>query len=210
MGKNSLHQTLFLKARHLDCMLGPSHWLDEISLPKRVCHHFWPELIPIAKNTLPIVPFDHFHWSFKILWNLPNPITHLTIHFLKITIKKIQTTKSNNFISHNIFSSHLYTSLFNTLYIIVCTIVLSYHLLPFWHLLTRFFFFFYLAIKKTIPQIPTVEMGKKMPSNFALLRHAIKLYHRQSIIMSNKFSELWHCQNLILRKKIKWRLLKMI
>jgi hypothetical protein len=26
-------------------MLGPSHWLDEISLPKGVCHHFWPGLI---------------------------------------------------------------------------------------------------------------------------------------------------------------------
>jgi hypothetical protein len=35
-------------------MLGPSHWLHEISLPKRVPHHFWPGLIPLAKNTLPI------------------------------------------------------------------------------------------------------------------------------------------------------------
>jgi len=35
-------------------MLGPSHWLYEIFLPKRVCHHFWPRLIPLAKNTLPI------------------------------------------------------------------------------------------------------------------------------------------------------------
>ncbi len=42
------------KARHLECMLGPSHWLREISLPKRVCHHFWPGLIPISKNTIPI------------------------------------------------------------------------------------------------------------------------------------------------------------
>jgi len=24
------------KTRHLECMLGPSHWLHEISLPKRV------------------------------------------------------------------------------------------------------------------------------------------------------------------------------
>jgi hypothetical protein len=23
------------KARHLECMLGPSHWLHEISLPKK-------------------------------------------------------------------------------------------------------------------------------------------------------------------------------
>jgi hypothetical protein len=41
------------KARHLECMLGPSYWLHEISLPKRVCHHFWPGLIPFAKSTLP-------------------------------------------------------------------------------------------------------------------------------------------------------------
>jgi hypothetical protein len=37
---------------HLDGMLGPSHWLHEISLPKRVHHHFWPELLRLAKNTL--------------------------------------------------------------------------------------------------------------------------------------------------------------
>jgi hypothetical protein len=42
------------KTRHLECMLGPSHWLHEISLPKRICHHFWLGLIPLAKNTLPI------------------------------------------------------------------------------------------------------------------------------------------------------------
>jgi hypothetical protein len=42
------------KARHLQFMLGPSHWLHEISLHKRVCHHFWPGLIPLAKNTLSI------------------------------------------------------------------------------------------------------------------------------------------------------------
>jgi hypothetical protein len=28
------------KAGHLECMLGPSHWLHEISLPKRLWHHF--------------------------------------------------------------------------------------------------------------------------------------------------------------------------
>jgi len=33
------------KSRHLECMLGPSHWLHEISIPKRVQHHFWPRLI---------------------------------------------------------------------------------------------------------------------------------------------------------------------
>ncbi len=40
------------KARHFDCMLGASHWLHEICLP-RVHHHFWPGLIPLA-FTLPI------------------------------------------------------------------------------------------------------------------------------------------------------------
>jgi len=35
-------------------LLGPSHWLHEISLLKRVCHYFWRGLIPLAKNTLPI------------------------------------------------------------------------------------------------------------------------------------------------------------
>jgi len=40
------------KARHFECMLEPSHWLHELSRPKRVRHHFWPGLIPIAKNTL--------------------------------------------------------------------------------------------------------------------------------------------------------------
>jgi hypothetical protein len=34
------------KKRHLECMLGPSHWLYEISLPKRLGHHFWPRLTP--------------------------------------------------------------------------------------------------------------------------------------------------------------------
>jgi hypothetical protein len=43
-----------IKARHLECMLGPSHWLHEIFLPKRVHHHFWLGLIPSTKNTLPI------------------------------------------------------------------------------------------------------------------------------------------------------------
>jgi hypothetical protein len=37
---------------HLDGMLGPSHWLHEISLPKKVHHHFWHGLLHLAKNTL--------------------------------------------------------------------------------------------------------------------------------------------------------------
>jgi hypothetical protein len=47
-------QTYGKKARNLECLLGPSHWLHEISLPKRVGHHFWPGLTPLANNTLPI------------------------------------------------------------------------------------------------------------------------------------------------------------
>jgi len=46
------------KASHLECMPGPSHWLHDFSLPRRVHHYIWPELIPLAKNTLPIVPID--------------------------------------------------------------------------------------------------------------------------------------------------------
>ncbi len=30
--------------KHLACVFGPSLWLHEISPPKRVHHHFWPEL----------------------------------------------------------------------------------------------------------------------------------------------------------------------
>jgi hypothetical protein len=46
------------KARHLDSMLGPSHSLHEISLRKRVHHHFGPGLIALAKITLPIITHD--------------------------------------------------------------------------------------------------------------------------------------------------------
>jgi len=42
------------KARHLQGMLGPSHWLHGISLPKRLRHHFWHGLTALAKNTSPI------------------------------------------------------------------------------------------------------------------------------------------------------------
>ncbi len=39
------------ETRHLECMVGPSHWLHEISLSKRFHHHFWHGLMPFAKNT---------------------------------------------------------------------------------------------------------------------------------------------------------------
>jgi hypothetical protein len=44
------------KVRQLECMFQPSNWLHEISLPKIIGHHFWPRLIPLAKNTLLIHP----------------------------------------------------------------------------------------------------------------------------------------------------------
>jgi hypothetical protein len=47
------------KAKLLECMLGPSHWLHEVSIPKRVRHHFWPGLIPSAKNILLIKKHTH-------------------------------------------------------------------------------------------------------------------------------------------------------
>jgi len=31
-----------------------SHWLDENSIPKIGCHYFWPGLIALPKNTIPI------------------------------------------------------------------------------------------------------------------------------------------------------------
>jgi hypothetical protein len=65
------------KARHLECMLGPSHWLHEFLFPKELvtifglgyplqrtpyllvyCHNFWPRLIALPKNTLPIGPLN--------------------------------------------------------------------------------------------------------------------------------------------------------
>jgi hypothetical protein len=52
--KNPPPPTQKEKKQGLECMLGPSHWLHEISLPKRLGHHFWPGLTPLAKNTLPI------------------------------------------------------------------------------------------------------------------------------------------------------------
>jgi hypothetical protein len=61
------------KASYLEWMLGPSCCLHEISLLKRVCHHFWPGLIPLANNTLPIQKMETFqvlqgiHLSVKLL-----------------------------------------------------------------------------------------------------------------------------------------------
>jgi hypothetical protein len=35
-------------------MLGPSHWLHEICLPKRVFHHFRPGLYPLQRTPYPV------------------------------------------------------------------------------------------------------------------------------------------------------------
>jgi len=50
--------------RTLEGMPGPSHWLHEISLPKKVHHHFWPELYP-SKVQLFFVKFD---------WHMPKKL----------------------------------------------------------------------------------------------------------------------------------------
>ncbi len=42
------------KAKALECIFGPSHWLHENSLPKIVHHHFWPWLMHLTKKTSPI------------------------------------------------------------------------------------------------------------------------------------------------------------
>jgi hypothetical protein len=53
--------------------LGPSHWLHEISLPKRVHHHFWPGLItPCNKHPIPIEWFGTSKfWGFFIYFGGP-------------------------------------------------------------------------------------------------------------------------------------------
>jgi hypothetical protein len=56
-----------------------------------------------------MVPFYHFHWYSKILTNLSNPNTHLTLGPLRITDqKRNQATKSRNFTCPNSFSSRLH------------------------------------------------------------------------------------------------------
>jgi hypothetical protein len=40
------------------------------------------------------------------------------------------------------------------------------------------------------PEIPAVEVGKNMASNFAVLSHTTKLQDRQSIIMLKQLLEL--------------------
>jgi hypothetical protein len=47
-------------------MLGPSHWLHEISLPKRLGHHFWPGLTALAKYTLPIQCWGTFDLKIEL------------------------------------------------------------------------------------------------------------------------------------------------
>jgi len=56
-----------------------------------------------------MVPFYHFHSSsnFFIKFSQTLLSTHLTLSSLKINKEKIQTSKSCNFIGHNIFSAHM-------------------------------------------------------------------------------------------------------
>jgi hypothetical protein len=51
------------KTRCIECMLGPSHWLHEISLFKRLHHHFWHGLTPLAKNTPLIQCWGTFYFK---------------------------------------------------------------------------------------------------------------------------------------------------
>jgi hypothetical protein len=57
------------KARQRECMLGPFDWVHEISLPKRVLHHFWPGRIPLAKNTLLIMESTPKLCGLTIMWS---------------------------------------------------------------------------------------------------------------------------------------------
>jgi len=65
------------KARHHECMLGPSHWLHEISLPKRVHHQFWPGLPNIKQNK------SNFFFFFLQWANL-----------IGLSQKKVETTEA--------------------------------------------------------------------------------------------------------------------
>jgi hypothetical protein len=71
------------------------------------------------------------HWSSKIVTNLPNPIVHLVISSLKITIKKIsghQIQQSSNLVLPLTFFLHTYTQAYSTplLYKYTNTITLVY------------------------------------------------------------------------------------
>ncbi len=56
------------KQGNLSACLGLSIWVHEISLPKRVRHHFWPGLIPLAKNTLLIMESTPKLRGLTIMW----------------------------------------------------------------------------------------------------------------------------------------------
>jgi hypothetical protein len=55
-------QTYGNKSSHLESMIGAFPLAASISLPKRVCHHFWPGLISLAKNTLPIIDPTYYYY----------------------------------------------------------------------------------------------------------------------------------------------------
>jgi hypothetical protein len=44
--------------------VATSHWLHGNSIPKIGCHYFWPGLIALLKNTLPIIP-QHYMFPFS-------------------------------------------------------------------------------------------------------------------------------------------------
>jgi hypothetical protein len=101
-----------IRKTNSDHQIQQSHWHEKKNLQVTQT----PILLNVENNGLFLLDF---HWSFKIFTYLTKPVIHLTITSFKIIGKKIQTTKSNNFIAHNIFSSHLQPSLFNTLYILL-------------------------------------------------------------------------------------------
>jgi hypothetical protein len=62
------------------------------------------------------ITFYQFNWSSQILRNLSKPIyVHIwqLVHSRQLR-KNIQTTKSSNFIGHNIFPTHLKTQVYLT------------------------------------------------------------------------------------------------
>lgn len=82
------------------------------------CHLCWkiyiaPLHIPIMLKLKMVVPFYCFFWNFHKLTKVYYRFNYFFTYDNQKN--KIQTTKSSNFISHNIFFSHLYTCTFATI-----------------------------------------------------------------------------------------------
>jgi hypothetical protein len=119
-----------VQERHLQIAI--IHWTltSPTITMKTNSHHqiqesHWPEkkiFKPIHNPIQLNIKNDGLFWSFpldfyKILTNLADPSTHLTISSFKTTKKKFSQPNPTISLTITFFSSHLDTSLFNSLYI---------------------------------------------------------------------------------------------